>query len=96
MCYECGQRRRNLPFKLCTQCYRSQRQRGSRGKQRGIPVASPIQSGPGVEGEDCEAESALSEVVESFTRVKVSDNSRGRYYVAGFYPEEVRQVQKGH
>ena len=34
MCYECGQRRRNLPFKLCTKCYQSnqaQRQRPGSG-----------------------------------------------------------------
>ena len=29
MCYKCGQRRRNYPFKLCTQCYRSNRSRSS-------------------------------------------------------------------
>lgn len=27
MCYECGQRRRNLPFKCCTKCYEFQRSR---------------------------------------------------------------------
>lgn len=36
MCYECGQRRRNFPFKLCTKCYETQRQNQS------IPVASSI------------------------------------------------------
>ena len=34
MCYECGQRRRNIPFKLCSKCYQSnqaQRQRPGSG-----------------------------------------------------------------
>lgn len=25
MCYECGHRKRNLPFKLCTKCYQKSR-----------------------------------------------------------------------
>ena len=26
MCYDCGSRKRNLPFKLCGECYKSRRQ----------------------------------------------------------------------
>lgn len=48
MCYECGQRRRNIPFKLCFKCYDNQRKKRH---PPGMPLLDSIQPvqgcGPG-------------------------------------------------
>ena len=39
-CYECGQRKRNYPFKYCTKCYLEQRQRAGGGGVTPTPAVS--------------------------------------------------------
>lgn len=43
-CYECGQRERNHPFKLCTVCYKAQRRmaRAAASKSVAPPVLAPL------------------------------------------------------
>ena len=40
MCYECGQRKRNFPFKFCEKCYTERRSRDA-GPVDGVAVIAP-------------------------------------------------------
>ena len=64
MCYECGQRKRNLPFKLCSKCYRQQRQQGRGPVQSPTPIEVDY-AAISVKRNDQTEAAGLSEVMKS-------------------------------
>lgn len=68
MCFECGQRRRNFPFKLCARCYDLQRPRKSSAR-----VSSKMR------GLDSGAQ-GLDDVMST---LKIAEDADGVYVAAG-------------
>ena len=97
MCYDCGSRKRNLPFKLCGECYKSRRQSDNGAAfpsgNSSFNTTSSIASSVHVNDGNDDSGSQEDEVETAISELCVESDSDGKlrvYLIAKNYPNIVR------